>query len=212
MNPSEILKRLNKRYAVKKMNGKDTNSEKLEVILESARLSPSSYGLQPYRLIVVSNQAIKEKLQIASFGQEKVSQSSLMLILAIVKDINEEFINNFIYLNAEIRNKPTEKLEGLRSNILNKTTKFKAANQIDGWAKRQAYIALGSILTTAAILEVDSCPMEGFKAEEYDKILGLDQLGLSSAVACAIGERTEDDKYQYEKKVRWHKDDFFINI
>ena len=212
MNPSEIVNKLNKRYAVKKMNGSETISEKLEAILESARLSASSYGLQPYRLIVVSDPDVKEKLQIASFNQEKVTQSSHMLVLAIVKDINESFIDKFIRLNAETRNKPLDRFEGLRSNIIKKTDKFKAKNQIDDWAKRQAYIALGSILSTAAMLDVDTCPMEGFVAEDYDKILGLDKLGLSAAVVCAVGERAEDDNYQHEKKVRWDKSDFFIHI
>lgn len=208
----DYIKGLHWRYAVKKMSGESPSKDKIEMLLESVRLTASSYGLQPYRLVIVEDYNLKLQLQKASFDQEKVSESSHMLVFATLNNIDTNFINQFIELNAKQRAKNSEDFDELRKMITKKVDKLTNNNTLDQWAKNQAYIALGSTLSAAASLGIDTCAMEGFETDKYDNILGLKQMGLTAAVVCAVGIRAKNDTHQFEPKVRWEPKDFFIHI
>lgn len=208
----DLIKQLNWRYAVKKMNGEQPDAEKIQTLFEAIRLTASSYGFQPYKLVVVSDQKLKNKLMPASFDQEKVPMASHMLVLAIKTNTDEEMVNNFVKQNAKIRNEPEDSFSGLKHKIVKKLDKYSKQGTLDSWKAKQAYIALGNVLTSAAVLGIDACPMEGFEPEKYDKILGLTEKHLSAAVVCAIGVRSEEDDYQLKKKVRWDAEDFFVYL
>jgi len=204
-----IIENLNWRYATKRMNGQEVDDNKVEIILEAIRLAPTSLGLQPFKVLVVKNKEIRRKMSEACYNQPQITESAYMLVFAVWKDKFEEKINEFINLIAETRNQSIESLDAYKSNIL------RAISSGDPvvWAARQAYIAFGFGLSAAAMLKVDTTPMEGFIPEELDKVLELDKLGLKSVVIMAIGNRDEKNDYLVDlPKVRKAKDDFFIHL
>jgi len=203
---------MNWRYAVKRFEeNKKVNQKTLNRILEITNLSATSYGLQPYMTVVVKNQELKEKLVSASYGQTNVADSSHLIIFAARKDINENYINNFVELTAKARNSENEKLADFK-NMLVKSFAAKSEDEIFAWALKQAYLALGTFLVACAAEKIDSCPIGGFISEEYDKILNLEKYHLRSVVVAAIGYRHKDDKYQYFKKVRKPLNEMIIEI
>lgn len=209
MNLKEIM---NWRYAVKRFEeNKKVNQKTLNRILEITNLSATSYGLQPYMTVVVKNQELKEKLVGASYGQTNVADSSHLIIFAARKDINENYINNFVELTAKARNSENKKLADFK-NMLVKSFAAKSEDEIFAWASKQAYLALGTFLVACAAEKIDSCPLGGFISEEYDKILNLEKYNLRSVVVAAIGYRHKDDKYQYFNKVRKPLNEMIIEI
>jgi nitroreductase len=197
-----ILEALNRRYATKAYDTtKKVSDEDLHTILESMRLSPSSFGLQPWKFIVVTDETIRSQLLVASRSQTQVTDASHLVILAVKKDITEEDINTFITSVATTRNIPVESLDGYKGIIIGATQNLdQAAKQI--WNSKQAYIALGIGLTTAALLWVDATPMEGFDANAYNEILGLTD--YTTSVILPIGYRAEWDVSQHYAKVRFN--------
>lgn len=206
----ELLKSLEWRYATKKMNGEKIPQDKLERILEATRLTPSSYGLTPYNVIVVEDQKLKEELQNACYGQTQLSESSAVLVFATWDEVTEHSVENYINEIAKQREIPVESLNGLQ-DMMNESLTNMTHEQKISWAQRQAYIGLGFALTAAAVEEVDSTPMEGFVPESVDTVLGLQELGLKSVVVLPLGYRdSENDSLSTLKKVRWDNDKFFI--
>ena len=206
----ELLKSLEWRYATKKMNGEKIPQDKLERILEATRLTPSSYGLTPYNVIVVEDQKLKEELQNVCYGQTQLSESSAVLVFATWDEVTEHSVENYINEIAKQREIPVESLNGLQDMMNGSLTNMTHEQKIS-WAQRQAYIGLGFALTAAAVEEVDSTPMEGFVPESVDTVLGLQELGLKSVVVLPLGYRdTENDYLSTLKKVRWDNDKFFI--
>ena len=204
-----ILENLNWRYATKRMNGEDVAMDKLNTILEAIRMAPTSMGLQPFKVLVIKDKLVREKMRAACYNQPQITQSACMLVFAVWKDGYEEKTQEFIQNIANTRNQTLESLEDYKNQILGflSTSADKTA-----WAARQAYIALGFGLTTAAMLKVDTTPMEGFVPDELDKVLELDKLGLKSVVIMAIGNRDEANDYLVKlPKVRKANEDFFIN-
>lgn len=209
MNLKEIM---NWRYAVKKFEkNKKVNHKTLNKILEITNLSATSYGLQPYMMVIVKNQELKEKLVSVSYGQTNVSDSSHLVIFAARTEINENYIDNFVKLTVQARNSDNEKLTGFR-NMLVQSFATKSEDEIFSWASKQAYLALGTFLVACANEKIDSCPIGGFIPEGYDKILNLEKYKLRSVVVAAIGYRDKDDKYQYFKKVRKPLNEIIIEI
>lgn len=209
---TNITQALAWRYATKKFDAtKKLTPDTVHILKESIRLAPSSYGLQPFAVIDVQSPEIREKLKAAAYGQTQVADASHFLIFAANTDVTEEHVDEFIRSHSTIRNVPVEALAGyagmMKANVVARTTEQKVL-----WAEKQAYIALGFLLETAALLEVDAAPMEGFDAAQFDEILGLKEKGLTTAVICALGYRAEDDEYANQPKVRKSESEMFIQM
>lgn len=203
-----LIQDLNWRYATKNMNGETVSDEKLTAILKATNLAATSYGLQPFTILVVSNKEIKLKLQEAAYGQAQVGSSSAVLVFAVPLKITTADIEGFINLVATTRSMPVEALDGYKGMILG-TVGALPAEQQQIWSAKQAYIALGTALAAAAEQKVDACPMEGFDAAQFDEILGLTEKGLKSLVIMPVGYRSADDATAKYIKVRKLESELF---
>ncbi len=202
--PADLLEQLNWRYATKKFDpAKTVPTETWAALEESLVLTPSSYGLQPWKFIIVTDQQIRGQLQSHSWNQTQVTECSHYVVFAIKKNLTTEHIDHFIARTAEVRSMPVEALAGYRKAIVGDVVYGPRSFSVNEWASRQAYIALGNFMTCAAILGVDTCPMEGIDPSKYDGILGLSEKGYATVVACAAGYRSEDDRYASLAKVRF---------
>lgn len=207
-----VTNQLEWRYATKQFSAESPSPDKLEQVLESARLAASSFGLQPFRVIIVEDMEVRKQLRQAAFGQPQITDATKLLVFARMLHVSESDVSDYMHNISKIRQIPLDKLEGFKSSIMSKVDRLEKTGATHEWAARQAYISLGTVLATAAVLGVDTCPMEGFNPDEFDKILGLQKMGLSSTVLCAIGVRSTDDAYQHLPKVRVNNDKFFITI
>ena len=199
----EILKALEWRYATKQFDTEKTVSEKeFDEILKVLNLSPSSFGLQPWKFIVVSDKTLRKRLREAAWNQPQVTDASHLIVLCARTDLNEACIKEYIGSVAKTRNVSRENLKGYEDMILG-FRKALTEEQTLAWSKNQVYIALGFLLEACALKRIDACPMEGFDPKKVDEILGLKEQNLTSAVLCAIGYRSRKDSYAGEKKVRF---------
>ena len=197
-----LLDSLKWRYAVKRMNGNKIPEATLNIILEATKLAPSSFGLTPYNIIVVEDEATRKKLQPHFYNQPQVGESSALVIFATWNSITEKEGGEYMQEIAEERGVPVESLNDFASYI-NGSIKNLTAEQLQIWAAKQTYIALGFTLVAAASEEIDATPMEGFKPDAVDEALGLKELGLHSAVAVTLGYRDAANDYlSGAKKVR----------
>lgn len=205
-----LIDTLNWRYAAKRMTSEKVSDEKVNEILEAINLTATSAGMQPFRVIVISDPEIKQKLQAASFNPQ-VSESSHLLVFASYTHVSQAHVDEYISLVAKTRNIPVESLNDFKEKL----SGFASMPEefVKNWAARQAYIALGTALVAAANLKVDSTPMEGFDNAAFDEILGLKEKGLQSAVILALGYRNEEiDPYAKAKKVRITLDELTITL
>ncbi|MCP9763989.1 NAD(P)H-dependent oxidoreductase [Lacihabitans soyangensis] len=203
-----LIKDLNWRYATKKMTGGNISEEQLNAVLNAINLSATSYGLQPFKVTVVSKADIKTKLQAAAYGQPQVGSSSHVLVFTVPLKINEENVENYLRLISQERDIPIGFLDDFKNTLLSTIVALpKDVQQV--WATKQAYIALGTALIAAAEQKIDACPMEGFDAAQFDEILNLEEKGLKSVVMLVLGFRDETDTYANFKKVRKAKEDMF---
>lgn len=208
-----LLSQQNWRYATKQFDPlRKIGAEDWAVLEESLRLTPSSFGLQPYKFIVVTDPAIREKLVPVSWGQRQVADASHFVIFAIKNNLGESDITDYLNRIAAVRSIPVESLSMLRDMMIGSLIKGMDDAQRRVWQARQVYIALGNLMTSAALLHIDACPMEGFAPDQYDTILGLGKISLSAVVACAVGYRANTDKYAGYKKVRLPKKDLIVQI
>jgi nitroreductase len=200
---TELLKKLQWRYATKKMNSAQAVSdEKVDRIVEAARLAPTSSGLQPYEIIVVKSKAVREQMKPKAFGQSQITDGSHVLVFAAWDDYTPERINMMFDLHNTERNSKDEGWENYRKMLLG-SYPTRGAEVNFQHAAKQAYIGLGTALIAAAYEEVDATPMEGFDPAGIDDILGLKARGLRSAVIVALGYRdTAQDWLVNLKKVR----------
>jgi len=197
-----LLDSLKWRYAVKKMNGTNIPAEKLNTIIEATRLAPSGFGLTPYSIIVVEDEDTRKKLLPAFYNQAQVVDGSAVIVFAAWNTISEKEIEQYMQEIAEERGVAVDTLKDF-SGAINGSFKNKTAEQARVWADKQAYLALGFTLIAAAVEEIDATPMEGFKPDAVDEILGLTALGLHSAVAVTLGYRDAANDYlSGAKKVR----------
>lgn len=187
----ELLDKLNWRYAAKAMNGEKVDEDKIERILEAARLAPTSSGLQPFEIFVIKNQAIKEKIKPVAWNQSVITACSHLLVFAAWDTYTADRINYMFDLTNNIRGFKNEGWENYR-NMLLKTYPQKDAEENFNHAAKQAYIAFSQAIAAAAFEGVDSTPVEGFDSAAVDKILGLREKGLRSAVLLPLGYRQED--------------------
>jgi len=204
----ELLEKLNWRYATKRMNGQQVPQEKLDNILEAIRLSASSAGLQPYKVIVVSDPATKEKLKAVGYNQPQFTEASHVLVFAAFDKLTMQHVDDYMQNIATTRNVSLESLADFKARLEGFTAQ--SAEQNFAWAARQTYIALGTALVAAAYEQVDATPMEGFSNDGVDEVLGLKEKGLKSVSVLTLGYRDEANDYLLgAKKVRKAKADLF---
>lgn len=203
-----IHNQLNWRYACKRFDPtKKIREADWNVLLESLRLSASSYGLQPWKFIVVQNPEIRQQLLAPSYNQSPTVEASHFVVLTYKEKLDEEHIEKFIQQNAKVRGMEVSALAGFKNMMIRDLTQGPRSETINWWAQRQTYIAMGSMLTTAAMMEVDTLPMEGINQAEFDKVLKLEGTGYKTIAAIACGYRSPEDKYQFIKKVRFDLND-----
>ncbi len=209
---STYIEDLNWRYATKKFDAnKEVSSEDLEKLLEAIQLTASSYGLQPYEIIVIKDAALREELKAHSWNQTQITDSSEIIVFANKTHITNSYVDSYLKDIANTRSLKLEDLDGLKGMLESTILKLDAEDQ-SLWAAKQAYIALGNLLSAAANLRIDTCPMEGFDATKYDELLNLKEKGLTTAVIATIGYRSEEDQTQFAAKVRKSKNDLINTI
>ncbi|BAO76965.1 NAD(P)H-dependent oxidoreductase [Winogradskyella sp. PG-2] len=207
-----IIKKLQWRYATKKFDAnKKLSNEKLSIIKEAFNLTALSYGLQTLKLVIVENKSVREDLVKLSYGQRQVVDSSHLLVLCIQTRIDENDVNEHFENIKDIRNTPDSVLEGFKSQMKS-TIENMPADKKEAWATKQAYIALGNLMTVCAAESIDSCPMEGFISSEYDKALNLESHGLNSVLLLPVGYRANDDMFSEFKKVRKQLSETIIEL
>ena len=205
----ELLNALEWRYASKKMNGKRVPEDKVEKILEAIRLAPSSIGLQPYSVMVITDPELKKKILPIANNQQQIVDSSHLLVFAAWDEITTERVEDFISLNAKTRKVSMESLDGLRSKLLNISKRSREENF--EWAARQTYIAFATGIAAAAEERVDATPMEGFNNVALDELLNLKDKGLRSLTLLPLGYREKEKDWLVNlPKVRREKEKFFI--
>ena len=207
-----VIKSLNWRYAVKKFDAsKKLSDAKLKILTEAFNLTATSYGLQPLRLVVVSDNALQKRLYAASMNQSQVRDASHVLVICIENEVKASYVDTYFDRVHDIRDTPETILKPFRET-LKKQFNNQNPEKTQQWATNQAYLALGNLLTVCAIEEIDACPMEGFIPSEYDSVLELDRYKISSVLVLPVGYRAADDMFADFKKVRRSTEDTIINI
>jgi len=203
LSPSDLSAALSWRYATKKFDPRRLPAATWEALAASLVLAPSSFGLQPWRFLVVENPGLRARLREHSWNQTQVTDASHLVVFLRRCVTGEAEINRSIGHIAEVRGIPLEKLEAYRQLMVANVAQGKSAEVQREWAARQVYIALGQFMTAAAAMGVDTCPLEGIDPARYDEILGLAGSGFETVVACAAGYRAPDDAYAQAAKVRY---------
>ena len=204
----QILKALNWRYATKVFDAtKKIPAATWAVLQQALVLTPTSYGLQPYRFLIVHNPATRALLLPHSWGQNQVVDCSHFVVFTARTEMQASDVDKLIKRTTDLRQLPADALEAYRGMMLGDVVNGPRGKTAHQWAARQAYIALGNLMTCAAVLGVDACPMEGLVPAEYDRILGLAGSGYATVMACALGYRAAGDKYANLAKVRYETGD-----
>ncbi|MGH8022516.1 MAG: NAD(P)H-dependent oxidoreductase [Limisphaerales bacterium] len=210
---NQLIGQLKWRYATKQFDpGRGISPEEWAVLEEALVLTPSSYGLQPWKFVVVRDPSTREKLRAASWGQRQVAEASHLVVFAVKKNLRERDIDEHLSRVAEVRGVSHDSLAPYRQVMVGNLIEGLDEPKREDWAIRQVYIAVGNFLTSAALLGIDACPMEGIERAKYDEILGLDKKGLSAVVAAAAGYRAANDEYSAAKKVRFASDQVVLKV
>lgn len=204
MTTNELLETLEWRYAVKKFDASKKIPENTWTAFEkSLVLTPSSYGLQPWKFLVIQDASMKKSLREFSWNQAQVEDCSHYVVCLGKKNTGKKDIENHIQRIHELRGTPLEKLEGFKKGMIGDLVDGARQAVIQEWAARQVYIALGQAMLSAALLKLDACPMEGIDPEAYDRLLKLENTEYKTLCALALGYRSEDDAFGAQKKVRF---------
>jgi nitroreductase len=207
LNPAELIQALEWRYATKGFDPQRKIPADLWKTLEEALvLSPSSFGLQPWKFLVVTDSAVRIRLRAASWGQPQIEECSHLVVFTARRTMQMEDIERFVARIAEVRGVSVASLASYRDTMAGSLLQGPRAAVVEQWTAKQTYIALGNFLTCAATLGVDACPMEGLEPAKYDEILGLAETGYHSLMVCATGYRRPDDAYAKLAKVRFPLD------
>lgn len=203
-----LIAQLRWRYAVKRFDPtRKILADDWRALEEALVLTPSSYGLQPWKFFVISDQGLKGQLVPISWNQRQLADCSHVVVFAIKKDLVAADIDRYLARMAEIRGLAVEQLAGFRKLLISSFAPPPEEFNVNEWAVRQVYIALGNFMTSAAVLGIDTCPMEGIEPTKYDELLGLGDRGYATAVVCVAGYRAADDKYAGLPKVRFKHED-----
>lgn len=209
---ADIIKNLEWRYAVKKFDSERLLSHRnIEKLKQAFNLTATSYGLQPIKMVVLQNKSLQQALVPFSMKQQQVAQASHVLVICIETNVDSDYIVDYFKRIKEIRGTSDEILTPFKESMVSSFS-TKGTDEIQSWSKNQAYLALGNLLTICAMEKIDSCPMEGFQPEEYDRLLGLKDKGLTSVLVLPVGYRAIDDIFSGFKKVRKNLDDSIIDI
>ena len=203
LTPAQLLASLEWRYATKAFDTRKLPDATWAALEESLRLAPSSYGLQPWKFIVVNDPALRAKLRPVSWNQSQVTDASHLVVFARRTEVTETDVNEFFNQMVSERGADATKLEPYRQMMLGGVVKGKDAAAQKDWAARQVYIVLGQLMGAAAAMAIDTCPLEGIDPDAYTEILGLKGTGYEVVVACAVGYRSSEDKYAGMKKIRF---------
>ncbi|SEQ97163.1 Nitroreductase [Hyunsoonleella jejuensis] len=199
---SNTIKQLQWRYATKKFdNSKILSLEKLNILKQAFNLTATSYGLQTIKMLVVKDKSIRAKLVAHSYNQKQVAEASHLLVICIQENIVDNDINTYYDNIKNIRDTPETILKPYREGLMAMVSKM-SKEERQQWSTKQAYIALGNLMTVCALEKIDACPMEGFVPSKYDEILELEAKGLKSVLLLPVGYRAEDDMFSEFKKVR----------
>jgi len=194
------------RYATKTFDSNKKISDKtVSDLLEATRLTASSFGLQPWKLFVVTDQTTKENLKAHSWNQPQITDCSHLIVLAAKSTMDESYVNEYVKNIAQARSIDVASVEPYRQMMLGFINNHSEAEKAE-WMSKQVYIALGTLLSACAVAKIDSCPMEGFDANAYNEILNLTEKGYSAKVLCPVGIRSENDKSSHYPKVRLSTD------
>jgi nitroreductase len=211
--PQQLVDALNWRYATKKFDPtKKIPENEWQALEQSLVLSPSSIGLQPWKFFVVTEAAMKSRLMGASYRQSQVTDCSHFVVFTVRRGIDADHVERHIARMVEVNNVAPESLEKFRAMTMKNLDRAREAGTLDAWQEHQIYIALGKFMASAAVLAIDTCPMEGIEPKKYDEILGLVDGPYATVVACAAGYRAADDKYASMKKVRFKPEDVIVRI
>jgi len=211
-SPDQLISALEWRYATKLFDTKKLPAATWSALEKSLQLAPSSYGLQPWKFIVVENPEIRAKLRPVSWNQSQVTDASHLIVFTRRTEMTEKDVQDFFDLMVSERKVEAEKIEAYRQMMIGGVVKGKDATAQKEWSARQVYIALGQLMAVAAVVGVDTCALEGIDPAAYDQILGLKGSGYETVVACAVGYRSADDKYASMKKVRFPLNKVFGKI
>jgi len=197
------------RYATKKFdNTKKVAKDDLDKLKKAISLSATSYGLELYKVLVIEDKEIREKLLPASWGQQQIVDSSQVIVFCNYTDVDESMIDSYLDLKSKTLGIELAQLEGY-GNFMKSTLTEMDSETVQVWTSKQVYIALANLMTAAAELKIDTCPMEGFDAAQYNEILGLSGKGLNAAVVATIGYRSDEDATQNMAKVRKPESELF---
>ncbi|MGH7952246.1 MAG: NAD(P)H-dependent oxidoreductase [Limisphaerales bacterium] len=209
----QLLEALNWRYATKRFDSnKKIPADVWDALERALILTPTSYGLQPYHFIVMTDLEKRAELLAHSWNQKQVVDCSHYVVFTAKTKMAEADVDRFIQRTAEVRNMPAESLAAYRGVMLGDVVHGSRGRIAHEWAARQTYIALGNLMTSAALLGVDACPMEGIVPAEYDRVLNLNESGYAAVVACALGYRADNDKYASVPKIRFEASELIKKI
>jgi nitroreductase len=212
MNLSDLTTALNWRYATKQFDAsRKLDPASIHALAESLRLSPSSFGLQPWKFFLIETPELRQQLRAHSWNQSQITDASHLFVLAVKKSITPADVREWIEQLCAIQNTTVESLAMLHQMIIGFIGAMDVAQML-AWNTRQVYIALGQLMTSAAVLGIDSCPLEGINPAEYDNLLGLKDSDYSTVVACAVGFRNEDDKYASAPKARKSAEQVLVRL
>lgn len=205
-----VIENLKWRYATKKFDkDKKVSESDFRKLQEVIQLTATSFGLQFYKVLNVKDPEVREQLQKVSFGQPQITEASHLLVFGHYSDISDKDVDEFIEFIAQERDQKVDMLQDysqmMKGYINSRPDKY-------AWAARQTYLVLGTLMMAAAEMKIDTCPIEGFDENQYDKILGMKEKGLKTVVTVALGYRSKDDEYQHAKKVRRPLEDLFLEI
>lgn len=208
ISPETLLDALSWRYATKVFDpARIVPADLWKVLEQTLVLTPTSFGLQPYRFLVITEPELKAKLRPASWGQSQITDCSHLVVFLARHNLTEADVDHYIQRIATVRGVAAEDLAGYRGMMVGTLVTGPRAATVPEWAARQSYIALGQFMASAALLGLDTCPMEGIDASQYDQILGLEGTPYRTVVACPVGYRAAEDKYASLAKVRFPSDE-----
>ena len=211
--PDQLLEQLNWRYATKQFDpARKIPAAEWAGLEEAIRLAPSSLGVQPWVFVVVNDPEVRKQLRDASWGQPQITDASHMVVFAAKKDVTEADVDHYMQRIADVRGASLSDLAGFRAMVAAGVLEGKDTAGRALWTSRQTYIPIGVLITSAALMGLDACPMEGINPAEYNRILGLDAKGLTALAVVTVGYRSAEDKYAALPKVRFPAEEVLVHV
>ncbi len=209
--PEALIETLQWRYATRKFDpARKIPAAEWNALEQALVLAPSSVGLQPWRFWVITDPAVRQPLMEAAWNQVQVTECSHFVVFTVRQDLGAEHVDRHIARMAEVRGVTVESLQKFRQMAVGNLEQARREGRLDTWQTHQLYIALGQFMAAAAVMGIDTCPMEGFEPKKFDEILGLTGTGWASVVACAAGYRQPDERYALMKKVRFKAEEVIV--